>query len=145
MSNQNIEEQLKKIKVAYQNLKDKLNIEIAKNQSLIEENNKLKDKNEELRKEIAKLKGEEFLSESTIIRQTNTKKAQLDDKKAEIELKFVLLNSDIDLVEKKSIEQSEFFRRIKIIRNEVQDMVSILQEQRQVEVSFFQNCEKLEK
>ncbi len=145
MSNQNIEEQLKKFKVAYKDLKEKLNIEIAKNQSLIEENNKLKGKNEELRKEIAKLKGEEFLSESTIIRQTNTKKAQLDDKKAEIELKFVLLNSDIDLVEKKSIEQSEFFRRIKIIRNEVQDMVSILQEQRQVEVSFFQNCEKLDK
>ena len=80
MSNQNIEEQLKKFKVAYKDLKDKLNLEIAKNQSLIEENNKLKGKNEELRKEIAKLKGEEFLSESTIIRQTNTKKAQIQKK-----------------------------------------------------------------
>ena len=145
MSNQNLEEQLKKYKSAYKVTKDKLNIEKAKNQSLIDENIILKKKNEELMKEIAKLKGKEFLSESTIIKQTNAKKAELDDKKANIELQFVLLNSDIDLVEKKSLEQNELFKRIKIIRNEVQDMVSILQEQRQVEVTFSQNCEKLDK
>ena len=145
MSNQNLEEQIKKYKLAYKDVKDKLNIEKAKYQSLLYENNTLKKKNEELMKEIAKLKGEEFISESTIIKQTNIKKAQLEDNKAEIELKFVLLNSDIDIDEKKCLEQSELFRRIKIIRNEVQDMVTILQEQRQVEVTFFQNCVKLDK
>ena len=44
MSNQNLEEQLKKYKSAYKVTKDKLNIEKAKNQSLIDENIILKKK-----------------------------------------------------------------------------------------------------
>ena len=61
-----------------------------------------------------------------------------------IELKFVSLKEKIDQIEKNYQKQDENFKKIKLIRNETQDTISILQEQRQVDVAFFQNCKNLD-
>ena len=156
MSNNNnpqtMEEQFKKLKNAYIKLKNNFQIQQGIKQSLEDENKNLKSKieelekkNKELKKELANLKGEEQISESQVLRKENEKIEQLEIKKAEIESKFLLLRDiDFDSSEKKFSGQKELFDKIKLIRNSVEDTLSILQEQRQVDVAFFQNCKNLD-
>jgi len=149
---QTMEEQFKKLKNAYIKLKNNFQIQQGIKQSLEDENKNLKSKieelekkNKELKKELANLKGEEQISESQVLRKENEKIEQLETKKAEIEYKFLILRDvDFDSSEKKFSGQKELFDKIKLIRNSVEDTLSILQEQRQVDVAFFQNCKNLD-